>query len=166
MFRQFARQKPKAGFSLIELLVVDPGMPAGVAPQYWPQGAAGDKTTGPIVYFRSEGGGYTGKHYRGRVYPAVDARLGTPGNYPWLCPRGTQLWSSGRDFTYAKQPARRSTPPAPTTNRPPTTTVTVHGPGGRGTGPCFRPTCEPPNGSTRRKTDQSPSRPVNGYLAT
>ena len=41
--------------------------------------------------------------------------------------------------------------------------VTVHGPGGRGTGPCFRPTCESPNGSTRRKTDQSPSRPVNGY---
>ena len=84
--------------------------------QYWPQGAEGEKTTGPIVYFRAENGHYdnakqavtannidpSAKYKVFCPYPAVDTRLSNvPTTYVWVNPKSFQIFSSGLDVQYA-----------------------------------------------------------------
>lgn len=93
--------------------------------RYWPSGAAGDKTTGAIVYFRAENGIYRVNGLVGgtvktaydvdpvtsgttTVYPAGDTRLGFKYNSAasgtntnaWVNPRSFQILSSGMDCTF------------------------------------------------------------------
>ncbi len=84
---------------------------------YWPQGAAGTGTTGAIVYFRAENGGYaTAGAYMfsngQNVVPAIDTRLSNVDGlynydnsklpvYSWVNPRSIQIFSSGLDVTYS-----------------------------------------------------------------
>jgi type II secretion system protein G len=89
---------------------------------YWPQGAAGNQTTGAITYFRAENGSYTvtdannlpnvkfQQDFRdtnttpGVVYPAYDTRTstltGTPVVVNWVNPRSVQILSAGLDTLF------------------------------------------------------------------
>ena len=114
-----SRIKPFYEFALTRLNLLSGGL------VYWPQGAEGNKTTAPIVYFRAENGNYTRngnpvdgslsnvKNIDGSLCPAIDTRLsninglynydGSLPNpvYSWINPRSFQIFSSGLDVLYS-----------------------------------------------------------------
>ena len=82
--------------------------------RYWPQGAAGNKTTGAITYFRAENGAYNiagGTTTRscpdsGETTPAdhvvYPAKLVTTSGTTTINPKSFQIFSSGLGLRYGK----------------------------------------------------------------
>ena len=89
---------------------------------YWPQGAAGNMSSGSLVYFRAENGGYavnymlagtprplpksvvdSGDTFSPTIFPAVDYRLSNSATsqYTWVSPRSFQIFSAGLDTRFS-----------------------------------------------------------------
>ncbi|MBU4270652.1 MAG: prepilin-type N-terminal cleavage/methylation domain-containing protein, partial [Planctomycetes bacterium] len=96
--------------------------PSNGAIHYWPQGAAGNMSSGSLVYFRAENGEYvvtcmlagtprflsksvvdSGDTFSPIIFPAVDYRLSNPATtqYTWVSPRSFQIFSAGLDTRYS-----------------------------------------------------------------
>ena len=115
-----ARIKPFYEFDTAQLAYGTVSTGTSTTYCFWPKQAIGNKTTGAVIYFRAENGGYSSYNgtpsggtksqqdvgcnsnvppYPGFVFPAVDSRIA--GTTPvWINATSCQIFSAGLDTQY------------------------------------------------------------------